>query len=129
MLEAVLCACRMSGTCSYTIDRVRILVQITHPRDRALRRYNSIVRLLLRRSIAFARPHSKGLEWIGMSVSMWRPLASVNGMAISGCVRSRVVEQLQSDRLEDELAVVNARVWSVVCDGDLIRSRSGNFMR
>lgn len=110
MLEAVLCACRMSGTCSYAIDRARVLVQITHPRDRALRRYSNISRLLLRCSIAIARPHFKGLEWFGMSVSMWQRLVSVNGMAISGCVRGRMVDQLQLNRLEGELALVNAHV-------------------
>ena len=30
------------------------------------------------------RPHSKGLEWIEMSVSMWRGLGSVNGKATTG---------------------------------------------
>jgi hypothetical protein len=84
MLEAVLCACGVSGTCSFAIDRARVLVQITHPRDRALRRYSDISRLLLRCSIAIARPHFKGLERIGMSVSMWRSLGLVNGTATSG---------------------------------------------
>jgi hypothetical protein len=112
MLEAVLCACRMSGTCSWAIDRARVLVQITHPRDRALRRCSGIFRLFLRRNNAFARPHSKGLGWIGMSVSMWRRLVSVSGMAIPGCVRGRVVKQLQLNRLEGEFALVNAPVCS-----------------
>jgi len=84
MLEAVLCACRVSGTCSDAMNFARVLVQITHAGDCALRRCSGIVRLLLRRSIAFARPHFKGLEWIGMSVSVWRRLGLVNGTAISG---------------------------------------------
>jgi len=122
MPGAVLCACGLSGTCSETKDRARILVQITHPRVRALRRCSGIVRLLLRRTIAFARPHSEGLEWNGLvrfTVATLKMGESHGGIgtetkscsqaASVGAVRVRSYRWL--------------RTCVVVCDGDPIRSQ------
>lgn len=131
MLEAALCACGVSGTDSYTIDRARVLVQITHPRDRASRRCSGIFRLLLRRTIAFAHPHSKGLEWIGMSVSLWRHLSSMSRVRVVRGFQGRQYQQLRLDRSANEVIVLNAHVcsWSFATAAISFEVGYCNFMR